>query len=486
MKSTLATTVEPRGFAALRKRLYALGVTLRSGMWAVTFTDLAGSTAQRARIGDQAADELRREHDAIVAHAAATHDGHVVKSTGDGSMAVFAGAADAVEAAVAIQQGVELRNRGSAEPLGLRVGISLGDLAHENGDLFGLAVNEAARLCALADAGEILLSDLVRAVSALAARERVGRPRAARVERVSGAGARLGRGVGAGRRPGADRTSVGIGGRGERDVVRGPLVGARRAARGAGPIRVRQPPTRAALRRTRNRQDALAAEVGRRAHDDGCARVVRALRRRSRDSVSAVHRGRSTGTSRRPAPILLWAIRPPSWRGCRFGRRSESARRADAPASDAETAQYRLFDAIGSWLRALASQQPVVVILDDLHWASKPTLLMLKHLLENDLAIASPVHRRDLPDYRPRSATSAGPDARGSGTVRPACSASTFRASTSGASTQLVENAADRPLDDSTRELSRTLHSETRGNAFFVGEVLRHMLDTGAACCAPG
>ena len=133
-------------------------------MWAVLFTDFVGSTAQRARIGDPAADELRREHDAIVSRAAAICGGHVVKSTGDGSMAVFAGASDAVEAAIAIQQGVELRNRSATEPFGLRVGISLGDLGHENDDLFGLAVNEAARVCAFADGDEILVSDLVRVV----------------------------------------------------------------------------------------------------------------------------------------------------------------------------------------------------------------------------------------------------------------------------------------------------------------------------------
>lgn len=134
-------------------------------MWAVVFTDLVESTAQRARVGDAAADALRREHDAVVAAACVRHHGQVVKSTGDGSMAVFAGAADAMDAAVVIQQGIERRNRTASERLGLRVGISLGDLGHEDGDLFGMPVNEAARLCSLAEADEILLSDLVRVVA---------------------------------------------------------------------------------------------------------------------------------------------------------------------------------------------------------------------------------------------------------------------------------------------------------------------------------
>jgi class 3 adenylate cyclase len=133
-------------------------------MWAVVFTDVVDSTALRARVGDEAADGLRREHDEIVLVATDRRDGHVVKSTGDGSMFVFASPADAVAAAVEVQQAIERRNRGDEERLGLRMGISVGDLAHEDGDLFGLAVNEAARLCALADGGEILLSDLGRVV----------------------------------------------------------------------------------------------------------------------------------------------------------------------------------------------------------------------------------------------------------------------------------------------------------------------------------
>src|SRR5262249_50947524 len=80
-----------------------------------------------------------------------------------GAMVAFSGAADAVAAAVRMQQAIERRNRDSAERLDLRVGVSLGDLAVEDDDMFGMAVNEAARLCALAGPGEIACSDVVRA-----------------------------------------------------------------------------------------------------------------------------------------------------------------------------------------------------------------------------------------------------------------------------------------------------------------------------------
>jgi class 3 adenylate cyclase len=134
-------------------------------MWAVLFTDLVGSTEQRARLGDVLGDELRRAHDAVVARVALDHSGEVVKGTGDGAMVVFAGAANALAAAVSIQQGIELQNRGRRELLSVRIGLSLGDLVYESGDLHGLATNEAARLCAGAAPDGILVSDVVRVVA---------------------------------------------------------------------------------------------------------------------------------------------------------------------------------------------------------------------------------------------------------------------------------------------------------------------------------
>jgi len=131
----------------VRADLYAVSlVGLRSGTWAVLFTDMVGSTDQRVRLGDRAGDSLRHEHDTIVRQAALRTGGEIVKGTGDGSMVAFPGAADAIAAGIAIQQGVERRNARAEEPLAVRVGISLGDLVFEADDLHGLAANEAARV----------------------------------------------------------------------------------------------------------------------------------------------------------------------------------------------------------------------------------------------------------------------------------------------------------------------------------------------------
>ena len=138
---------------------------LHGGMWAVVFTDMVESTRQRARIGDPAADEIRRAHDVIVRRVAEARGGHVVKGLGDGAMVAFGAAHDALAAAGAIQQEIELHNRTAPEPLALRIGISLGDVEHEDGDLHGMAVTEAARVCAAARPGTILLTDVVRVVA---------------------------------------------------------------------------------------------------------------------------------------------------------------------------------------------------------------------------------------------------------------------------------------------------------------------------------
>jgi hypothetical protein len=69
----------------------------------VLFTDLVGSTELRARLGEGAADDLLRVHDRLLGEAVEAHAGRVVKGLGDGIMATFAAASDAVAAAAAIQ-----------------------------------------------------------------------------------------------------------------------------------------------------------------------------------------------------------------------------------------------------------------------------------------------------------------------------------------------------------------------------------------------
>ena len=87
------------------------GGSARPGTATVLFTDLAGSTEMRRRLGDDRADQLRRRHDDAIHAAAAEHLGEAVKGTGDGLMIVFPAAAEAVAGAVAIQRSISRLNR---------------------------------------------------------------------------------------------------------------------------------------------------------------------------------------------------------------------------------------------------------------------------------------------------------------------------------------------------------------------------------------
>jgi Adenylate and Guanylate cyclase catalytic domain/AAA ATPase domain len=127
-------------------------------------TDLVSSTAIADRVGPAAAEGLRLEHFGLLRGALERTAGREVKNLGDGLMVVFSSAAQALTCGVEMQQAVEARNRRAEEQLGVRIGVSLGDTTVEGGDHFGEPVVEAARLCATAAGGQILVSDLVRQV----------------------------------------------------------------------------------------------------------------------------------------------------------------------------------------------------------------------------------------------------------------------------------------------------------------------------------
>jgi class 3 adenylate cyclase len=133
----------------------------------VLFTDVEASTALTDRLGDAKARELLREHERLVREALKSHGGSEVKTMGDGFMASFSSATKALECAVAMQRAFAEHNEGAEEPIRVRVGLNAGEpIAEEDpdgrSDLFGTAVNEAARIAAAAQGGEILVSNVVR------------------------------------------------------------------------------------------------------------------------------------------------------------------------------------------------------------------------------------------------------------------------------------------------------------------------------------
>lgn len=128
----------------------------------IMFTDIAGSTALTQRLGDAAAMEALRAHDATVRQALDALEGSEVKHTGDGIMASFVSVARAIECSILIEQRLAVHNEAAEVPIIVRIGLAAGEPVTERDDLFGAAVQLAARACGYAEPGCILVSGAVR------------------------------------------------------------------------------------------------------------------------------------------------------------------------------------------------------------------------------------------------------------------------------------------------------------------------------------
>lgn len=127
----------------------------------ILFTDIEGSTNFTQRVGDIKAMEMIRSHDRIVRDGVETNGGHVVKHTGDGLMASFVSVAQAIQSAIVIKRKLAEYNARSDEPINVRIGLAAGEPVTENDDLFGAAVQQAARLCSEATVESIFVSGAV-------------------------------------------------------------------------------------------------------------------------------------------------------------------------------------------------------------------------------------------------------------------------------------------------------------------------------------
>ena len=122
----------------------------------VLFTDIVGSTELAARLGDRRWSDLLVEHHAVVREQLKHFRGREIDTAGDGFMVTFDGPARAIRCALAIAEAVR------ALDLDVRAGVHAGECQVVGDRLAGIAVHVAARVCALADPGEVLASGTVR------------------------------------------------------------------------------------------------------------------------------------------------------------------------------------------------------------------------------------------------------------------------------------------------------------------------------------
>ena len=343
-----------------------------SALVTILFTDLVGSTELLSRVGDEGARRIFRAHHSLLAETAAGHGGAEVKWLGDGLMAAFSSAADALRCGIAMQQA--RADPVAGERLAIRVGLNAGEAFRDEADYFGTPVVVARRLCDRASGGQILCSELVAGLlagragfsfTALGALELKGvsQPVAA-LEVAYQAEATLGL---------LTRLPF-VGREGELARLIG-LLGEAAAGRGGLVFVVGEP----GIGKSR-----LVEEVADAARRDGMeilwgrlpgrrlGATVRALRRGRRGpgrrarARGATHR--SGGRGARPGPAGPLPAGAPA-RSRRAGLRSNPTRNA----SDSST----------PW-RTCSRRGPAVSrsfsVLDDLHWADRSTVAMLRHL----------------------------------------------------------------------------------------------------------
>jgi class 3 adenylate cyclase len=448
----------------------------------ILLTDLVGSTRLATAIGPVRADELRDEHFAVLREAIGVSGGKEVKNTGDGLMVAFASASAAVRCAVQMQQLFDQRYRKAEQQLHIRIGMGAGESTVQDGDYFGMPSIEAARLCDKAPSDGILVSSLVQALAGRlegVAFESVGElelkgfnePVEAFAVPWEPAGEE-GEAPGAWPLPAVLR-SVPVLSYVGREAERGVIERAQSEARG-GARQVVLLSGDPGIGKSR-----LAAYAALGAHREGSAVVWGSCS----EDLGVPYEPWITACSElvehAPMDVLAGVV---DRHGGEVSRLARGLRRRvpemPAPqASDPETERFLLFSAVAGLLTELSRSVPVVLVLDDFHWADGQSVALLKHIArateQSALEVIVTYRESDLGKDHPLSALLADLH-RVPGVERIA-----LHGLGADEVAQILAAAAGHELDEDGLELAGEIAIETGGNPFFVGEVLRSLLESG-------
>ncbi len=445
----------------------------------ILFTDLVGSTELTDRLGDEAAETIRRTHFAVLREAVAAHGGEEVKNLGDGIMVIFESAVGAVACAVEMQRAVERHNRrpSTLHRLGVRIGLHLGEPIRDEDDYFGGAVNTAKRLCDACEGGQILCSDLVRGLARARSEVEFRRLDAIELKGISepvepyevvwsasqASEIALPPGIA------VPRPTPYVGRSDEVEMLRTEwkraLAGEQRTVLIAG-----EP----GIGKTR-----IATEVAKEAHADGAVVLF----------------GRCDEETVIPYQPFVEALRyyvthaPSADLTEELGEYAADLARlipdlhdripglVEPAQLDPDAERYRLFLAVECLLTAAAERAPLFLILDDLHWADRPTLALLKQVIRS---------REQVPflicgTYRDVELSRRHPFAEVLADLRreKVYERLLLRGLGRDDVVSFLETIGQQTIDERMRQLADALHTETEGNPFFIEEILLHLVETG-------
>ncbi|HXB87853.1 BTAD domain-containing putative transcriptional regulator [Mycobacterium sp.] len=451
---------------------------------AVTFflTDIEGSTAAWETDAAAMGVALAR-HDELVEQVVTSRGGRLIKTRGEGdaTFSVFERPSAAAAAAIELQDAIVHEPWALREPMRVRVALHTGEAELRDGDYFGRAVNRAARLRSLAEGGQILCSgatgelvidslsdDVVLNDLGMRQLRNLARPEHVFELRLETADEHR-QAVPPDEpitRPSLPAVLAGPGPFVGRERELGQLFSGWQTVLAGG--------TNAAL---------IAGEPG-----VGKTRLAGEWSRQAYDQGALVIYGRcdeDLGAAYQPFAEALRSLVPCLGSSSLRGLRGVEALLALVPGltdvlpdlaaptrADPDTERYALFDAVVALLGVASASAPVVLILDDLHWAAKPTLLLLRHLLrfgdQARVEIIGTYRSTDLDRSHPLAAMLA--DLHRDGTAN--------RIQLSGLDEKdVTAYVAEAGYDD--EGLARALASVTGGNPFFLIEALRHVDESG-------
>jgi class 3 adenylate cyclase len=446
----------------------------------ILFTDVVGSTELSSRLGPEASDKLRQNHFSLLRQALAANGGSEVKNLGDGLMAVFSTPSSAVACAVTMQQAVEHDNRRSADRVGLRIGLSGGEVTIEDDDYFGDPVVEAARICAICEGGQILAADIVRVMAGrrsahcfVEAGEQnlKGLPDPVAVCSIEWEPTTDTSGIPLPERlETPSRSLFGFFGRRQElehlvEALKHSIEGSRRTAFISGEPGIGKTTLCRQLAQTAH-ELGVCVLYGRCDEDltisyQPFAEALNHLVINCDDSLLSEHVDECGGALLSLVPAL--AKRTP--------RASESL------GADLDSERLRLFGAVMQILASASANAGVLLVVDDLHWADKASLQLLRHVcsstqLSNVMVVGT---------YRD-SELSAG-NALSDTLASLRREANAERVDLDGLDDsdilEMMEQVAGQTMEQDGVELAHAVRRETDGNAFFTTELLRHLGETG-------